>query len=101
MRRIRHLVSKIMLLFMVGFVMHDYVTGQRDAIPADTSVHLYAQHINTNVVTVEHQAFHMLALNEQIESPLIPESDSKLHFSYLLNFKDRPSNPPFTPPKTV
>ncbi len=86
---------------MVCFVMHDYITGQHDAIPADTSVHLYTQHLNTNVVTVEHQAFHMLALNEQIENPLIAELGSKLHFSYLLNFKDRPLKPPFIPPKTV
>lgn len=86
---------------MVGFIMHDYITGQRDAITADASVYAYTQQVNTNVVTVEHQAFHMLALNEQIENPLIPESGPKLHFSYLLNFKDRPLNPPFTPPKTV
>ncbi len=101
MRRVRHLVSKIMLLFMVCFVMHDYITEQHDAIPTDTSVYAYTQHLNTNIVTLEHQAFHMLALNEQMENPLIPDSGYKLHFSYLPNFKERPLKPPFTPPKTV
>ncbi|BBG65308.1 hypothetical protein NNO_0605 [Hydrogenimonas sp.] len=90
-----------MLLFMTCFVMHDYITGQGDAVAKIVSVQPYSQQLNLHTAAVEHQAFHMLALGELIMQPQYFPADLKLHFSYSMNLADRPASPPFTPPKTV
>ncbi|WP_457592983.1 hypothetical protein [Hydrogenimonas sp.] len=101
MKRIRHLTVKLLLAVMACFVTHDYVTGQSDVVLKERSVHLFTQQANSVPIVLEHQAFHMLALNEWADQGVTYVTPSKLQFAYMLRIEERPSNPPYTPPKNA
>ncbi len=101
MKRIKNLTLKLLLVVMACFVTHDYITGQSDVVLKERSVHLFAQQAGTSPVVLEHQTFHLLALSESIEQGPLFFASSKSQFAYSLRIQERPSNPPYTPPKTL
>ncbi len=102
MKYLRGFVARLLLFVMAGFVMHDYMTGQRDVVVNETILCMPAQQVNVVApVVAEHQAFHLLALSERVEQISSANPSVKPFYSYDDLLGDLSFPPLFTPPKTV
>ncbi|GEM_PF-2080354 len=100
MKRLRDFTVRVLLIVMACFVVHDYMTGQSDLVVKERSVHILTKHTNGAPIVLEHQTFHMLALNDISQQHTLFSPAAKLHFEYSSRLKEYQAAPPYTPPKT-
>jgi len=101
MKHLRGFVARLLLFVMAGFVMHDYMTGQRDLVAVEATLSPLMQQTNAAPAVAEHHIFHLLALGERVGQIPTLHTATEPFYSYDDLLGDPVFPPLYTPPRAL